>query len=364
MRAGGMLGLGFGSAQARCCRLTPHPPTHMHTHTLLLPPPLPPHPIRSPPCPAPQQHHHPSRVCEQDHWRRAEEADGGRLQGHLRLHGLDRHPAAQAAGARSPGRPRAAACRAALRCTGFLAQLLPHVLPPRCSPQSCSRPLGQPSLPCLRNFARTSVPPRQANLTLCPPPPSPLPYHRPTGVLGVLDEFKRPVRPCVRRAEAVHQGVCAGGQGGHGWFWHHPRRHAGCAYVLWGTAHSPAMCRSAPGSPALSTAARHSLHATRPAQEFDSHNWTVFAPHYIVWICPTPYRARLVCSCPGGLHGMRADAPPLLFACSACRARRLLCKRRSICPPPSPIQRRVHQPVHPQREVLQPRPGWQPHRGV
>lgn len=27
-------------------------------------------------------------------------------------------------------------------------------------------------------------------------------------------------------------------------------------------------------------------------QEFDSKNWTVFTPHYIVWICPTPYRAR------------------------------------------------------------------------
>ncbi|KAL4443975.1 hypothetical protein ABPG75_011712 [Micractinium tetrahymenae] len=32
------------------------------------------------------------------------------------------------------------------------------------------------------------------------------------------------------------------------------------------------------------------------AKEFDSHNWTVFTPHYIVWICPTPYRASAECT--------------------------------------------------------------------
>ncbi|PRW50883.1 vacuolar-sorting receptor 3-like [Chlorella sorokiniana] len=32
------------------------------------------------------------------------------------------------------------------------------------------------------------------------------------------------------------------------------------------------------------------------AKEFDAHNWTVFTPHYIVWICPTPYRSSSECN--------------------------------------------------------------------
>lgn len=31
------------------------------------------------------------------------------------------------------------------------------------------------------------------------------------------------------------------------------------------------------------------------AKEFDSHNWTVFTPHYIVWICPPLYRTSDEC---------------------------------------------------------------------
>ncbi|KAI3427174.1 hypothetical protein D9Q98_007111 [Chlorella vulgaris] len=31
------------------------------------------------------------------------------------------------------------------------------------------------------------------------------------------------------------------------------------------------------------------------AKEFDAHNWTVFEPHYIVWVCPSLYRSSDVC---------------------------------------------------------------------
>lgn len=36
----------------------------------------------------------------------------------------------------------------------------------------------------------------------------------------------------------------------------------------------------------------HTQSLPHKQQEFDAHNWTVFTPHYIVWICPTPYRSR------------------------------------------------------------------------
>lgn len=159
-----------------------------------------------------------------------------------------------------------------------------------------------------------SLPGRLCKLLLrpspCPAPrpcPSPAPCRRgaprPAGVLGVLDQLERPVRPGVRRAEAVHQGVCASGQGGRvlavNWAHLCPQN---CAW--W-----PCLCRELgarlvaplPGPP-LARLARREGSMAHPApfpclQEFDSHNWTVFTPHYIVWICPTPYRARWVCGC-------------------------------------------------------------------
>lgn len=113
------------------------------------------------------------------------------------------------------------------------------------------------------------------------------------GVVGVLDQLQRPVRPRVRRAEAVHQRVCARGQGGV------------CCRVVGALAGSCArlrVCRPAcTGGKVRWSLATHAPARAQPrrpparTQEFDSHNWTVFTPHYIVWICPSPYRASSEC---------------------------------------------------------------------
>lgn len=138
------------------------------------------------------------------------------------------------------------------------------------------------------------------------------------------------------------------------------------------------------------------LHAT---QEFDSKNWTVFTPHYIVWICPTIYRDRQAAARRGGARGQEGAGPAALQLGIG-----QICLPRPCCafkptlqphPPPPPShpptptppppphspsspphptphphikhpqphpQCRVHQPVHPLWAVLQPRPRRHPHR--
>lgn len=189
-------------------------------------------------------------------------------------------------------------------CSGG-AELAPRVLPrmgihpadAACACARCPGALGREQVCAIaaRQHACAS------NMT-CPAPVS-----SPAGGVGVLDQQQRPVRPGVRRAEGVHQRVCPRGQGGQ----QSTRAGTAAAAATAATArcrsssccsprlfHGHHMCRGILLD--LSTLSSRTFSFTkRCLQDFDSHNWTVFTPHYIVWICPLPYRSRraAVCAC-------------------------------------------------------------------
>ena len=226
-----------------------------------------------------------------------------------------------------------------------------------------------------------------------PPPAPPAPAHclpsPHTGCVGVLDQLQRPVRPGVRRAEGVYQGVRARGQGGLAFSPPClPFRACWWPWVLQDCS------RLVPKLDVHSSPL--AFFATRLPQEFDAHNWTVFTPHYIVWICPTPYRSRCArcarcaccacCTCFAGWlfeAGAGAGQPGCGVGGAACPPGAGGTRHGWHGTPPAPLpallahalasthplflprpQLRVQQPVHPQGAVLLARPRRQPDGGV
>lgn len=94
-----------------------------------------------------------------------------------------------------------------------------------------------------------------------------------------------------------------------------------------------------------------------PLQEFDEKGWTRFTPHYIIWICPTPYRRSEECNaqarpCWGSSTGTRVGAVQAEGPGDLGRRRATAHLPAHLPAPAAPALRAVH----PQRALLLTRP--------